>query len=238
MIDKSQRIAARIVGITYPLMFAVVTGAFFRFYAPLLAGNDVVQTVRNIMSHEGAFRIYIAATLVYGVGMVVLLTALYVTLRPVGLGLALFAAFSRLVYAFLWFVMILDLFGVLRVMSSSYLQPLESDRLQALAGLRLASGWDAYYIGLMFYGLGSVVFSYLWFKSRYIPRTLAAWGLFSSLFAGFCAFAYLVLPSFGKIISVTWYEMPIGIFEIATSFWLLVRGLRPPEMAKTFQASS
>jgi hypothetical protein len=107
--------------------------------------------------------------------MVVLLTALYVVLRPVGRGLALFATFSRLAYAFLWFVMILDLFAVLRLMGGfSYLQALESDRLRALAGLRLASGLDAYYIGLMFYGLGSVVFSYLWFKSRYIPRTLAA----------------------------------------------------------------
>lgn len=184
------------------------------------------QTVRNIVVDERAFRIYIAAALTYGAGMVVLLTALYVVLRPVGRGLALFATFSRLAYAFLWFVMILDLFAVLRLMGGfSYLQALESDRLRALAGLRLASGLDAYYIGLMFYGLGSVVFSYLWFKSRYIPRTLAAWGILSSLFAGFCAFAYLVFPSFGKIISVNWYEMPIGLFEIATSFWLLVKGL-------------
>jgi hypothetical protein len=239
MIDRSQRIAARVVGITYPLMFVVVTGAFFRFFAPLLAGNNAAQTARNIMANEHAFRIYLAATLIYGVGMVVLLTALYVILRPVGRGLALFAALSRLVYAFLWLVMVLDFFGVLRIMgSSSYLQAFEPDRLPALAGLRLSSGWDAYYIGLMFYGLGSVVFSYLWFKSRYIPRTLAAWGVFASLFAGFCAFAYLVLPSFGKIVSVNWYEIPIGLFEMATSFWVLARGLRPPETVRAPQATS
>ena len=220
-------------------MFAIVTGAFFRFFAPLLAGNNGAQTARNIIAHELDFRIYIAATLTYGVGMVVLLTALYVILRPVGRGLALFAAFSRLVYAFLWFVMVLDFFDVLRVMDgSSYLQAFDTDRLQALAGLRLASGWDAYYIGLMFYGLGSVVFSYLWFKSRYIPRTLAAWGILSSLFTGFCAFAYLVFPNFGRIISVNWYEMPIGLFEMATSFWVLVKGLGLSEMAKASSSSN
>ena len=239
MIDKSQRIAARVVGITYPLMFVIVSVAFFRFYAPLLVWDNVAQTVRNIMAHEHAFRIYIAASLTYGVGMVVLLTALYVVLRPVGRGLALFAAFCRLTYAFLWFVMLLDLFGVLRLMGgSSYLQAFEPGHLEALAGLHLASGWDAYYIGLTFYGLGTVVFSYLWFKSRYIPRTLAAWGILSSLFAGFCAFAYLVFPGFGKIVSVDWYEIPIALFELATSFWVLIRGLRPPEMTKASKASS
>ena len=63
----------------------------------------------------------------------------------------------------------------------------ESDRIEALAALRLASAWDAYYLGLTFYGLGTLFFSYLWLKSCYIPRTLAAFGVLASFFVGFCA---------------------------------------------------
>ncbi len=33
----------------------------------------------------------------------------------------------------------------------------------------------------IFLGLGSTVFNYLFLKSGYIPRILAAWGIFSSL---------------------------------------------------------
>jgi len=236
MIDKSQRRAARVIGITYPLTFVIVTVAFFRYYAPLLVWNNLAETAHNLTAHEHAFRIYLASALIYAVGAMVLLTALYVVLRPISRGLALFAAFSRLVYAFMWFVMLFDFFGALRVMGSGYLQVFESSRLQAWAGLQLASGFDAYYLGLTCYGLGSVVFSYLWFKSRYIPRTLSALGVLSSLFEGGCAFAYLIFPSFGKIVSVNWYELPMGLFELALSFWILVRGLRPPEIAKAISA--
>jgi len=228
MIEKSQRNAARVLGVTYPLTFVIVTIAFIRFYAPLLVWNNLPETARNFFAHERTFRIYIASALIYGVGLLVLLTVLYLILKPMSRGLALFAAFCRLVYAFLWFVMLIDLFGALRVMGSANLSAaFEPDRLPTLAGLQLASGFDAYYIGLGFYGLGTVIFSYLWLKSRYIPRALAAWGVLSSVFAGFCAFAYLLYPDFGKVVSVNWYEMPIGLFEMVTSLWVLARGLRP-----------
>jgi len=228
MIEKSQRYSARVLGITYPLTFVILTWFFFRFYAPLLVWNNLPETARNLIAHERAIRIYILSALFYGVGLLVLLTALYLILRPIGRGLALFAAFCRLAYAFLWFVQLLDLFAALRVMASAnHFSALEPDCLPALAGLQLASGWDAYYIGLGLYGLGTIIFSCLWLKSRYIPRALAAWGILSSVFVAFCAFAYLTFPDFGKIVSVNWYEMPIGLFELVTSLWVLVRGLRP-----------
>jgi hypothetical protein len=40
----------------------------------------------------------LAGAFLYGVGMIVLLTALYVILRPVSRGIAFFAAFSKLIY--------------------------------------------------------------------------------------------------------------------------------------------
>ena len=51
---------------------------------------------RNIMAHELLFRINIACDLIYGAGLVVLLTALYVILKPVNRSHALLAAFFRL----------------------------------------------------------------------------------------------------------------------------------------------
>ena len=233
MIEESQRRAARVLGVTYPLTFLILGVAFFRCYAPLLVWNDMAQTARNVFAHESTFRLYIVSALIYGLGLLVLLTALYVILQSMSRGLALFAACCRLVYAFLWFGMLLNLFSVLRVMrSASHLQSLDAERLPALAGLQLASGWDAYYIGLGFYGLGSLVFSCLWFKSRYIPRALAGWGLLASSFVTFCAFAYLIFPGFGSVVSVNWYEMPIGLFELVTSLWVLIAGLRTADPQK------
>ena len=56
-------------------------------------------------------------------------------------------------------------------------QAFEWKQLQARAGLQLASGWDAYYIGLTFYALSTSPFSCLFFRSRYMSTILAAWGV-------------------------------------------------------------
>jgi hypothetical protein len=80
--------------------------------------------------------------------------------------------------------------------------------LQARAGLQLASGWDAYYIGLTFYALSTSPFSCLFFRSRYMSTILATWGVLASLFEAVCAFAYLNDHRFGTVVSVSRYEMP------------------------------
>jgi hypothetical protein len=239
MIDRSQRVAARIFAITYLLTFGIIGVAFSRFYAPFLVWGNDAETARNLIAHEQAFRLYITCAFFYGVGLLVALTSLYVLFRPIRRGMALFAAFSCLLYAVMWFTILLDDFGALRVMSGQgSLRVFEADRLQALAGLQLASGWDAYYIGLTFYSLGTLLFSVLFFQSRYIPRTLAGLAVLASFFQGFCGFAYLIDRSFGSIVSVNWYEIPVGLLEVAVSVWILIRGFRPPGAANTIPASS
>ena len=109
--------------------------------------------------------------------------------------------------------------------------------MQALAGLQLASGWDAYYIGLTFYALSTLLFSWLFFQSRYIPRILAAWGLLASLFEGVCAFAYLNDRGFGAVVSVNWYEIPTVFFELAVCTWILATALRAAWTRKTTPAT-
>jgi hypothetical protein len=239
MIDRSQRHAARVFAITTLLLYVVITIAFSRFYGPFLVWGDEAATARNFIAHEPLVHIYIALAVVYGIGTIVVMAALCVIFRPIGRGLTLFAAFARLLYAVMWFIELIDLFDALRIMrSGGYLQVFEPERLLVLAGLQLASGWDAYYIGLTFYAIGSLLFSYLFFKSRYVPRVLAVFCILSALFEGICAFAYLVDRNFGAIVSVNWYEMPVFFSEVAIAIWILVRGLRPPSADKTVQASN
>jgi hypothetical protein len=230
MTDQSQRHAARIFGITCILSIAVITLAFSRFYAPYLVWEKGEETARNFIGHEHAIRVYLAGAFLYGVAIIVLLTALYVILRPVSRGIALFAAFSKLIYVFFWFVLLMDLFGALRLMGGGVSsQTFGADRLAALAGLQLDSSREAYYIGLAFNGLGSALFAWVFFQSRYVPRTLAMWGILGSLYEGFCGFAYLMHPGFGTILSANWYELPLVTFELLLGLWLLVRGLRSPQ---------
>jgi hypothetical protein len=118
------------------------------------------------------------------------------------------------------------------------LRVFEVDRLQALARLYIGKGFDAYYVGLLFYGLASTVCGYLWFKSRYIPRALAAWGVISSAFCVACTFAFILYPNFAKTVNLWWFDSPMAIFEVATSFWLLFKGLRTSGITEPAAESS
>src|SRR5271157_2573473 len=231
-IDKSQRTAAKVVAFAYLITFATVVYVHYGILWRLITEN-VAETARSILAHEQFFRTGIALNILYCAGIFVLLTALYVVLKPVNRGLALLAAFWWLVWAFMWLLMSLNYFDALRLLKGADpLQAFDAQRLQALAGFTLHTGFDRYYIGLLFWGLASTVCACLWFKSRYIPRALAAFGVLSSAFAAVCSFALFINPHFDKIVNLMWFDTPIGLFDIALSFWLLFKGLKPPQAAE------
>jgi len=238
-IDESQRKAARVAGFTCLFTMAIVVFATFGVHERLIVAGNVAETARNIMAHEHLFRIGIACYLIYSVGLVVLLTALYVILKPVDRALALVAAFWRLIYALMWVLMTLNLFEALRLLSGAdYLRVFEANQLQALAKLYLGGSFDVYYVGLLFYALASTVCSYLWFKSRYIPRALAAWGVISSVFCVMCTLVFIIFPDFAKVVNLWWFDSPMGLFEMALSFWLLFKGLRSSGIAEPDRAQA
>jgi hypothetical protein len=170
-IGDSQRTAARIAGLAFPISFVTVVAVNFGIFARLIVRGNPAETARNILAHETLFRIGVAGDMVYCVAVVVLLTALYVILKPVSQNLVLLAAFGRLVHGFTWLLVTINLFTVLRLLSDAdYSRAFGPDQLSALTRLYL-SGSDAYYVGLLFWGLGVTVGSYLWFKSNYIPQS-------------------------------------------------------------------
>ncbi|HEV3223354.1 MAG TPA: DUF4386 domain-containing protein [Puia sp.] len=230
-INKAQRKAAIVAGFAYLITFATVVYVNFGIHDRLIIGNNAAETARNILAHERLFRIGIVGDLIYCTGVVVLLTALYVILKPVNWGLALLAALWRLIWVLMWLVMTLNLFDALRFLSDAdFLRAFEADRLQALVMLHLGTRFDYYYVGLLFGSLASTVCGYLWFRSRYIPRALAVFGIISSAFCVACTLVFYIFPNFDKIVNLWWFDTPMGIFDIVLSFWLLFKGLRPSEI--------
>ena len=238
-IDNSQRTAAKIVGISGLLTVAIVVFANYVLLNPLIVPGNAVETARNIVAHETQFRITAVCFLIYSAGVVVLLAALYLILRPVNQGLALVGALFRLVFALLWLLTTLNMLGALRHLgSASYLQVFEADRLQTLARLHLAANFDDYYVGLPFFGLAATVCSYLWLKSNYIPKSLSIFGLISSAWCVACALVFLIFPHFNKTVNDYWFDSPMALFELALSLWLLFKGLKLSESGEPVSARS
>ena len=237
-IDQSQRQAARVAGCAFLFAMAIVVLANYGINFRLSVPGSAVDTARNILANETLFRLNIACNLIYAASIVVLLAALYGILEPANRNLALVAASCRLVVVLMWAVSALNSLGALRLLGdAAYLPVFEPDQLQTLARLQLTGGYDAYSVGLPFWGLASTVCSFLWWKSRYIPRALAAFGLISSAWCVICAFAFIVFPNFDKTVNAYWFDSPMVLFEMALGLWLLFKGLQSSGETRREKAS-
>jgi Domain of unknown function (DUF4386) len=224
----SQRTAAKVAGWSFLFTMVIVVFANYTLLNPLIVRGNAAETARNIVGHETQFRITVVCFLIYSLGVFVLLGALYVILKAVNPGLALIGAIFRFVFALLWLLTTLNLLSSLRLLgSASYLQVFEPERLQALSRLYIAANFDAYYVGLPFFGLAATVTAWLFLKSNYIPRGLALFGVIASAWCVLCAFVYLVFPGFARPVNPYWFDSPMAIFELVLAFWLLIKGLRP-----------
>ena len=238
-IDNSQRTAAKVAGIAGILAFVLVVFGNYVLLEPLLVPRNAMDTARNILAHQTQFRLALICFITYGIGAIVLLSALYVIFAPVNRGLALAGALFRLVFAILWLIAPLNSLAALRLLGDApYLKIFEPERLQALARVQIAASFDDYYVGLPFFGLAATVCAWLWLKSNYIPRGLSIFGVIGSAWCVFCAVVYLIFPDFNKIVNDYIFDSPMALFELTVSIWLLVKGLKPaaPDESQTGNA--
>jgi hypothetical protein len=229
-IDESQRKAAKVVGFTY--LLALVPAIFAEFYVrgSLVVFDNAAQTAQNIVAHETLFRLGIAGNIAVFAVDVALITALYVVLKPVNRNLALVAAGWGLIETGVLVAVTLNDFAVLRILSGAgYMSVFGAERLQGLARLSIAQHDATYNVGLVFAGLRSTTFCYLWFTSGYIPKALSAWGVLASFLMGGYAFVFIIAPGISKIIPVEIYGGPIFLFELTMGLWLLMKGARLPD---------
>ena len=79
---------------------------------------------------------------------------------------------------------------------------------------------------IIVYVLGALIFYYLLYKSKLIPRWLSGWGLFAVVFLLTGSLLYL-FGTFGTMPlmkAMAYFAPPIGLQEIVMSVWLIVKG--------------
>lgn len=249
-VEESQQKAARAAGLAFLISFALLAYGEFGIRRFLLSGDPILglvnaaETSRNILAQPSLFRLNIVLILSWCVGMTVVLAAFYVILRPFGQTIALVAAVSHVLFAGAWAIGAARLLETLRLLNGiGELRTFTEDQLQALASLPLSIFWDHYYIGLLFWAVSTTLFSYLWLKSRHIPRVLAMFGIISGALAtltALSAFASIANPAISNDASPWWLSLdtPMAIFQIALSVLLLVKPLRLPADPSHAQAQA
>ncbi len=221
IIDTSQCKAARVAGamFLFSLMIISLNGYVF---SKLIVTENVLATAHNITANEWLFRIGIINELIISVSLIVLALALYIILKPANKNLALFGLSLKLAEATIVAVIALLNFIALQILNGEvYLIAFEPEQLQALIGLFLNMHNAIYSIPMVFLGLNLVVFSCLFFKSGYIPKILAGFGIISYALVFIFALVSLLTPQYAMII----LAVPSILFELIIGIWLLFKGV-------------
>ena len=195
--------------------------------SPLIVADDPIATAGNILANELLFRIGLTIELIMSVGLVVLAVALYHVLHSVGRGLALLALLWKIVEVVMAAAIVLISLAALQAASGATDLPAESSgMLLAPVGLLLNAHTVLYSVPMVFLGLDLMLFFCLFYKSSYIPRTMAGFGVLSYALIFIHALGIIVVPVVATmpIVQAVSY-LPSCIAELAVGMWLLTRGV-------------
>jgi len=228
--ETSPLVYARVAGLAYVIIILLgMFGVGFVESKLVVPGNDGA-TVNNIVANGLLFRISIYSEIMMFVLVILLSLALYVILKTVNRNLALLALLWRLGEAIIGGG-ITVLSGLIPLLLLNGDGAFETEQLQALVGLFLQVRNAGLDVVLIFIGMGGTLFCYLFFKSRYVPRLLAIWGMVTYLSMLMIASISILSPNLPETIKMAFY-VPGGLFEILFGSWLLIKGINVEEWEK------
>lgn len=212
----STKKTARIVGVLF--ITAMVAGMLrYVLLDPILDAPDYLIKVSANENQViiGALSFFILALALAGIAIV-----MYPIFKKLNEALALGYVSARIVEGVLFIVAILAIL-TLWTLSQEFVKAGAPDAsyFQTLGELLLAVRYWAYNVlWPIMLGLGGLIFYYLFYKSKLIPRWLSVWGLVGALL-----FPVAWLSLFGSTISGP-FLLPLVVNEMVLAVWLIVKG--------------
>lgn len=222
--EKKLNTYARVAGLAYIIVILLgVISVNFIVSSLIVPGNNAA-TFDNISGNEFLFRIGVASEALMYLLVMLLSLSLYVVLKTVDKNLALLALLLRIAEAIVGAATIL-ISGLIPLHLINTETVFSAEQIQTLLTLFLSlrnSGLD---IVLIFIGVGGTIFCYLFYKSNYVPRFLAGWGIFTYLSMLLLSFVSILSADFPETYKMILY-VPGGLFELIFGFWLLIKGVK------------
>ena len=227
---SSIQMTARIAAILTLLI--VLLAPFSMLYIPttLVEPGNAAMTANNIMTSQGLFRAGMVSDSIVFLIEIVLTVLLYVLVKPVDKTLSLAAAFSRLAMTVIQGINLLNHFIVLLLLSGAgYLTVFAPDQVHAFVLLFVNAHESVTLIWGLFFGLHLLVFSYLVYKSGYLPKFLGIILFFVALCYFIQDFGTMLLPQYKTLFTSIG---SLAFLEIAFPLWLLIKGVNVEQWNK------
>ena len=225
--------AARLAGYGYLAIIVLAIFAEFFVRSSLVVPGDAAATTKNIMTNSGMFRVGISSYLLAAIFDVLVALALYIYLAPVNKGIALLAAWFRLVHAIIFALALGNLFNVLQLVSGSEtMLATNSAAVQSQVMLFLNAFDYEWLIGLTFFGLHCFLLGYLIIKSDYVPRLIGLILIVAALGYIIDSFAHFLMNNYREYedLFLMIVAVPAIVAELSLCLWLLIKGTKAKVM--------
>lgn len=221
---KTQRTYARLTGILFlgVILIALVGGSILSRVA---GEGTFAETAARIAASERLYRVALSTVLIATLGSTLLAFALYATLWPVNRLLAQLAMIFSLNDSFLALIVRMCGFARMHLYISAQTSGAGPVAAQALVDLMRTIGGTTENLGGICFGIGSALFFYLFFKSRYIPRFLSALGICASVIWTGLYLANLIFPEYHALFQYICFP-PMALADVATGFYLMLFAVR------------
>ena len=226
---NTNRKTAIIVGVLFILGFAGVFSAVV--VKPIL---DDPNYLIKLTENKNLVMMGVLSQLIMAFACAGIAIWLYPVLRKHNEALALGAVGFRIIENVFQIVATLGLLSLL-TLSQEYVKAdaLAAPAFQAEGALLLAVRfWAGLLLSQIGFGLGALMYYYVFYQSRLIPRWLSGWGLIAiilHLTSVFLTNVGQIDPFSGSPILLL--SMPIFFQELTLAVWLIVKGFNPSAIA-------
>ena len=221
---NSDKNTPRLLGAAFLLVFvaSMLSGSLLK---SAIGSGSISDNLVSIAENLTLMRISILVELVTSLGIIVLAALLYLVLHKQNKIIALVALGWWLAEAITLAVSKIGAFALIPL-SLEYVKAgaPDSSYFQALGDF-FYYGFDrqGWAIHMLFFSLGGILWYYLFYRSKYIPRVLSVWGVV----AVSLVFINVALVLFDRNIELQMMLLaPYLVFEALIGPWLMVKGIR------------
>ncbi len=200
-----------------------------KFLTPILDAPDFLIKISANENQViiGSLLVLLSAFACAGIAI-----GLYPVLRKNNEALALGSVGLRVMEAMLYIVGVVSVLALL-TLSREYVKAGASNAasFQISGTSLLAVKTWAGQLGVIAFTLGGMMYYYVFYQSKLIPRWLSGWGFIGAV----SSLAAALLTIFGQIIPFSTVfillQLPIGLQEMVLAVWLIVKGFNPSAVA-------
>ncbi len=210
---------SRVLGAAFLLQAVTALTSGMILKLALTVPGDISATMIKIANNAWLMRANILGEMITALGIIFLGAVLFVGLRKQNEKMALTGLGFYILEAVLLAVSRMEAFSLLRI-SQEYVAAGNPVYLQTMGNLAFESMNFGYTLLMLACCPGVILFYYLLYKSRVVPRALSLWGLITTL----PMLIGTLTQIFGYTIPFIFY-LPYVPFEFAIGVWILVRGV-------------